>query len=207
MPPAQNRRFAAARRQKVTERTCRAGRSRRSPITWTWLSRRFRKDMQHVRRQWEVQAVSNFDQLRARELQKLDYLERESWAAWEQSKKPAQSAVVTDQGTGAAQKTRKSLKHQIGDPRFLEQINKCITQRRALLGLDVLPVLPAPEGFDVQLSLDQRRERVFALVAAFSQYQRIGGTGAAIDHLESGGVRPGDEPGTLADGPASETVG
>jgi len=28
------------------------------------------------------------------------------------------------------------MKNQHGDPRFLDQVNKCITHRRALLGLD-----------------------------------------------------------------------
>ena len=170
MPTEHNRRFAAAqRRQKVTERYLQGWSQAEIAAELAVAQSTISKDTQYVRRQWEQAAVSNFDQLRARELQKLNHIERQAWDAWERSQKPAQSAVVTEQGVGAAQTTRKSLKHQIGDPRFLDLISKCVAQRRALLGLDMLPVLPASEGFDVHLSLDERRERVFGLLAAFGQ--------------------------------------
>lgn len=33
-------------------------------------------------RQWDDSAVKNFDELRTRELEKLNYIEREGWAGW-----------------------------------------------------------------------------------------------------------------------------
>jgi len=72
-------------------------------------------DLKRIRAEWRESAVRDFDEARQLELMKLDRIERESWSAWDQSKKPAQSAVVTGDGTG--QKTRKSMKNQHGDHR------------------------------------------------------------------------------------------
>jgi hypothetical protein len=79
--------------------------------------------------------------------------------------KPAQSATVT--GAGNGQHTRKSVKNQIGDPRFLDQVNKGVVQRRAILGLDaplqMADVTPPPP----EETTEQRRARldeIFRLV-------------------------------------------
>ena len=96
--------------------------------------------------------------LRERELQRIDRVEREAWAAWERSQQPVQSAVVT--GEDIAKRTRKSVQQKYGDPRFLDIVHKCIAQRRAMLGLDMIivpaePVVETPaEKFerDVQVS-------------------------------------------------------
>ena len=50
------------------------------------------------------------------------------------SKDPQESTTVTD-GQGG-KRAQKRVKHQPGDPRFLDQIQTCIAARRAVLGLD-----------------------------------------------------------------------
>jgi len=163
------------------------------------------EDLQHVRKAWQASAVNMIDEIRSRELTKIDLVEREAWAAWFRSQKPAQSAVVTGDGTG--KQTRKSMKNQTGDPRFLDQINKCIAQRRALIGLDMVPAAAPPEGpFDGNVTLELRRTEAHTLVNAFLERERVGHleTDPAVD--EPGDVCAGDDPGTLEDGDApSET--
>jgi transposase len=174
MGKEQKRRFVAAqRRQTVTELYLQGWSQTEIATHLDVAQSTISDDVQYVWRQWEQSSLRNFDQLRAREIQKLEYLEREAWAAWERSKKPSQSAVVTDQGTGNGQRTRKSLKHQVGDPRFLDQVNKSISQRRSLLGLDVLPA-PSTDGFEQEVSLEVRRERVLTLIAAIGERERLG---------------------------------
>ena len=102
-------------------------------------------DLKTIQTQWRESAIRDFDILRERELQKLDRLEREAWDAWERSKKPSQSAVMTTDGHD--QRTQKTVKDQVGDPRFLEQVHKCIASRRALMGLDA-PTRIAPTSPD-----------------------------------------------------------
>jgi hypothetical protein len=102
-------------------------------------------DLHAVQRHWRESAIRDFDAARELELQKLDRIEREAWEAWERSKQPAQSARVRSNGNGS-ERTEKTVRQRIGDPRFLDQIHKCIAARRALLGLDaptrIAPVMP-----------------------------------------------------------------
>ena len=93
-------------------------------------------DLKQVRKQWRESAVRRLRPGAEEELLKLERIEREAWAAWERSKKPSQAATTS--GEPGDQKTRRQMKDRYGDPRFLEQVNKCIASRRALLGLDAL---------------------------------------------------------------------
>ena len=155
-------------------------------------------DLQKIRKEWRESAIRDFDETRAIELLKIDRVEREAWAAWQRSQQPAQSAVVTGEGT--SKQTRRSLKHQIGDPRFLDQVSKCISQRRALLGLDAPPIEPERDP-DAGLSVDLRRDRVLTIVAALSERARVTDVGTGPRTLESGDVCGDDECGEVADGP------
>jgi predicted transcriptional regulator len=102
-------------------------------------------DIKAIQKEWRESEVRDFDILRERELQKLDRLEREAWEAWERSQKPVQETLFNT--NGSEQKSVKKLGEQTGDPRFLEQIHKCIASRRALLGLDA-PTRIAPTSPD-----------------------------------------------------------
>jgi hypothetical protein len=115
-------------------------------------------DLAKIREAWLNSAIRNFDVLRERELQRIDRVEREAWAAWERSQQPVQSAVVT--GEDIAKRTKKSVHQKYGDPRFLDIIHKCIAQRRAMLGLDlvILPAPPAPPITPVEEIEKQRAE-------------------------------------------------
>lgn len=207
MATEHNRRFAIAqRRQRITELYLQ-GWSQAAIATELNISQStVSDDVQYVRKKWHESAVKNFDQLRALELQKLDYIERESWAAWQRSQKPAQSATVT--GAGNGQHTRKSMKNQIGDPRFLQQVNHCIAQRRALMGLDVLPAPNPLEGQpDAKMSVAARRERILALVNSIRERERFGPTGTGSDDSQSGDVRNGDQRRPVEDGEAPGPAG
>jgi hypothetical protein len=207
MATQHNRRFAVAqRRQRITELYVKGWSQAAIAAELSVAQSTISEDVQFVRRKWEESSILNFDELRTRELQKLEYIEREAWAAWERSQRPSQSAVVSDEGPG--QRTRKSLKQQIGDPRFLDQVNKCIAQRRAITGLDVVPAPAASEGQrDGNVTLQVRQERVYALVNAFLDRERIGQPGAGPDSDQPGNVCLGDERGALADGSAPAGAG
>jgi hypothetical protein len=207
MATEHNRRFAVSqRRQRITELYLQGWSQAAIASELNIAQSTVSDDVQHVRKKWHESAVKNFDQLRALELQKLAYIEREAWAAWQRSQKPAQSAVVS--GEGAGQHTRKSMKNQIGDPRFLQQVNHCIAQRRALMGLDVLPAPNPLEGQpDGTISLEVRRERVLALIHSFGERERIGAAGAGSDDGQPGDVRDGDQRGPVEDGQAPGPAG
>ncbi len=162
-------------------------------------------DLKAVRKQWRDSAIRDFDELRSIELEKIDLIEREAWAAWKRSQKPAQSAVVT--GEGAGQRTSKSMKHQVGDPRFLVLVSQSIAQRRALLGLDVLPTAASTEElFDANVRPEVRYERIMALATAICERDRNGAAGAGFDGGQPGHARDGDEQGGVDSGPAPDAA-
>jgi len=102
-------------------------------------------DIKAIQKQWRESAIRDFDILRERELQKLDRFEREAWEAWNRSQNAVQETLVNI--NGSEQKSVRKVADQTGDPRFLEQIHKCIASRRALLGLDA-PTRIAPTSPD-----------------------------------------------------------
>src|SRR4051794_20268826 len=53
-------------------------------------------DLQKLQKEWRESRVRDFDAARELEIQKIDRLEREAWAAWERSQKPSQSAEFKD---------------------------------------------------------------------------------------------------------------
>lgn len=159
-------------------------------------------DLDAIRRQWRESAVRDFDETRAVELQKLDLLEREAWDAWKRSQKPQQSAVFV--GDSAGPESRKTLSNRDGDPRFLEIIHKCIAQRRALLGLDIL----APETkHDDDLTPDLRRTRVLTVLSELRQSVAVAELATGLGDLQSRLPGPGDEPGEMVASPPSDPSG
>jgi len=153
-------------------------------------------DLKRIQAQWRESSVRDFDLARELELRKIDRIEREAWAAWERSKKPSQSATTSDDPN--QRRTRRQVKNQNGDPRFLEQVNKCIASRRALLGLDA-PIRTEIEtdGF----SSLERRDRIVTVIAAIRDRQGTQVLGAGLGDLESRLLCADREPGTLEAGP------
>jgi hypothetical protein len=124
-------------------------------------------DLKRIHAEWRSSTIRDFDMLQAIELQKLDRLEREAWAAWERSQKPSQQARI--KGANSEQNADRLVKNQVGDPRFLEQVHKCISARRALLGLDA-PTRIEPVGQVVMaLTTEQRMTHIMAILKEVEQ--------------------------------------
>ena len=134
------------------------------------------EDIGVIHNQWRTSAIRNLDLAREIELRKLDRLEREAWAAWERSQQPA---VPAD---GSGDTTRQSRQNQVGEARFLDQVNKCIAQRRTLLGLDA-PLQVADVTPLIAESPEQRRTRLQQI------FQTIVAEAAPCVALEAESVR------------------
>ena len=201
MPTRHNKRFAVHQRRQQVSELYLQGASQTDIAEQLGIAQStVCEDLKRICRKWQEAALRDFAELRSRELQKLDLVEREAWAGWQRSQKPSQSAVLT--GEGGAQHSRKTLKNQVGDPRFLEQVNKCILQRRALLGLDMPPVIASAEDRpDGSITLEVRRERVFALLAALGQRDGAAAAGTRPDGGQPRDLCDGDQRGALEDVP------
>jgi hypothetical protein len=120
------------------------------------------QDLTAIRKLWRESSIRNFDEAKELELQKLDRVEREAWAAWERSQKPTQSATV--EGDGVPKRSRKTISQRNGDPRYLDTVLKCVAARRAILGLDA-PTKIAPTTPDGQeLSFSERQVHIQAIL-------------------------------------------
>lgn len=112
------------------------------------------QDLHAIRDEWRESALMDFNEHKIKELAKLDHLEATLWAAWEQSLKPIKKKTVKKSGKLdiklPADKQLPSHFDQtdveegrLGDPRYLEGIQRCIQKRCDLLGLDA-PLKLAP---------------------------------------------------------------
>ena len=93
-------------------------------------------DLKAVQREWLASSIRDFDTVKSEQLAKIDAVERAAWGAWERSCQPREITVqeVVD-GETRTKKVTLRKEQQVGDPRFLERIQKCIDQRCDILGI------------------------------------------------------------------------
>ena len=129
------------------------------------------RDLRVIQKQWQEQTHLNLDEAKARELAKLDEIERQAWEAWVKSCKDAETMEVTGTAQGGKsipEKVRKTTKGQAGDSRFLAIILDCVNKRSEILGLDA-PRKLEHGGIDggpipIQLNDEQIIERARAII-------------------------------------------
>ena len=102
-------------------------------------------DLKILQRRWLAESVAKIDERKARELAKVDRLEREYWEAWERSKLDAETVTLEKLGAlkdgqgqivGTKVKEVKKREGQSGNPSFLAGVQWCIDKRCEILGLD-----------------------------------------------------------------------
>jgi len=115
------------------------------------------RDLKVIEAEWQESAKADIDSIKTRELAKLDFMEAEVIAEWEQSKKDYQKKVVEEQpgtkktaegGTIASRKAKIESGGQTGDPRYMTVLLGIQDRRAKLLGTDKpLKVSPTdPDG-------------------------------------------------------------
>lgn len=94
------------------------------------------QDLKVIQRRWRESTTMNLDEAKAKELARLDELEREFWAAWEASKTERTQARQEKNNAGATVKASMMKEQRDGNPAFLAGVMGCIDRRCKLLGLD-----------------------------------------------------------------------
>lgn len=107
-------------------------------------------DLARIREAWQRSALVDFSTVQAREMARIDLLEREYWIAWDRSCTP-RHITKTGRTTGEEVKDTASIttEERDGNPVFLQGIQWCIEQRCRIFGLY------EPEKFAL---VDWRRE-------------------------------------------------
>jgi hypothetical protein len=90
-------------------------------------------DLKALQGEWLQSALLDFNEIKARELARIDKLEREYWTAWERSLEDAET-VREESGFGGVKDVR-ITKGQSGNPTFLAGIQWCIEQRLKIFGI------------------------------------------------------------------------
>ena len=88
-------------------------------------------DWKAIRREWRDSTIRDYGEVVTIALQKYDRLEREAWSGWERSQQPVESTKLNQNGSGKT--AEKVVKTQHGDPRFLDQVHRCVVGRLELL--------------------------------------------------------------------------
>lgn len=103
-------------------------------------------DIEALLLEWKEERIEDVDLAVQLELTRIDDLVKEAWVAWEKSKVEYKASKTKATGTpsmaggGSGQRVNKIEQttedvHTIGDPRFIDTINKLLIERRKLLGL------------------------------------------------------------------------
>lgn len=100
------------------------------------------RDLLAIRKQWLESTLMDFNEAKAREMARIDQLERVAWEAWEKSLGENVTVTVKKEGAGEGEDRieveveRKEKTVELnGDPRYLERIQWCIEQRCKILGV------------------------------------------------------------------------
>lgn len=131
-------------------------------------------DLQAIRKAWKESMIRDFDEAKARELEKIDLVEREAWAAWERSQRPSVSKRKGISGKGIVDETKRT--GQCGDDSFLGRVAWCITRRCAMLGLDAPVKVANTDADGNDITPDQRRAGLLGIIDSLRQR-----AGSAVD--------------------------
>lgn len=131
-----------------------------------------KRELRSLEAEWLEASREAVDQVKARELQKLDLLEAEAMAEWERSKKDYQRRIVEDRpstgpngGRGAGRFAKLESGGQTGDPRYLQVLLGISDRRAKLIGADA-PHKIAPTNPDGSALSKDHRDAVMAAFAS-----------------------------------------
>jgi len=97
------------------------------------------RDLKTLQAEWRASALIDINEAKARELARIDELERTYWDAWQRSTEDAEiqrTRATETAKDGKRYEAGTEKRGQVGDPRFLQGVGWCIERRCKLLGID-----------------------------------------------------------------------
>jgi len=104
-------------------------------------------DLKILAKQWQEAINTNMDEIKAREMEKINNLEKTYYDAWMRSCEVKTKKSMKKKGVSVKDEKNNKTKilgndseqtfteeQQIGDPRFLEGVRWCITKREEIFG-------------------------------------------------------------------------
>ncbi len=97
-----------------------------------------KNDLKVILAHWRESQLVDMDDAKARELARIDHLEREYWEAWDKSrttKTRTRTARTDSEERGKTDVAEVVSEEAVGDSTFLRGVQWCIEQRVKILGL------------------------------------------------------------------------
>lgn len=93
-------------------------------------------DLKHIHAEWVQAARMSMDEAKARELARIDRLEREYWQAWQRSI-GQRERTLTERTTGekAHERAQVVKEDNAGESKYLDGVRWCIEQRLKIFGV------------------------------------------------------------------------
>jgi hypothetical protein len=91
------------------------------------------RDLKWIQQWWFANTDFEIKKHKIEALKKLDLLERTAWDAWERSMEDAERRKASQRG--AVRTAEQVTEGQVGDPRFLQQVERCIKMRLGIIGI------------------------------------------------------------------------
>jgi hypothetical protein len=138
------------------------------------------KDVRVLEQEWLASAVVDLDAAKAKELARIDRLERVAWAAWRRSCQRKERATtrmerkLDEEAQKAKTITSMATELRDGNPEYLKRVEWCITKRCELLRLNPPQRLehggsadlpPIQTELQVEMTRAQRFVRIASLLA------------------------------------------
>jgi len=101
------------------------------------------RDLKAIQATWLKSTLIDFSKVKAREIAKIDRLEREYWQAWQESKEEKVTTATEETASKDGKRGKAQIRREerSGDPRYLAGVQWCIEKRCKILGLDARQVL------------------------------------------------------------------
>ena len=126
----------AERRRDVAAQYLRGTTQAEIAQKWKVSQAQISYDLKYIHAAWMKAAVFDFDEAKARELARIDILEREYWQAWERSQTKREKTLVEKKtGVQGHDKSQIRREEHVGDARFLDGVRWCIEQRLKIFGV------------------------------------------------------------------------
>jgi hypothetical protein len=158
---------------------------------YTLSPAQIQKDIKAIQDRWREAYIEDFNAAKVKELERIDALERTYWEAWEKSREKAskvksesvKDTTHTSKGKALPSYNRTRVEKEEldrdGDPKFLEGIQWCISQRCKIFGFNAAQ----------KISINWREEAEKEGVNAGEAFNQLVGqflTAAAVDGSDGG---------------------
>ncbi|MFO0940096.1 MAG: hypothetical protein U0930_04950 [Pirellulales bacterium] len=145
-----------------------------------------------ARADWLAASVETVELIVAKELARIDAIERAAWVGWNRSLLPSKS-VTTMPGKGRSKKPHviTTRQKQNGDPRFLAVVQKCVEQRAKLLRLDRSPEESTDQPGVIEVIIESKAE--LKSITSLQDFRKA--NPEFINHSSTDGATEGNEHG------------